>query len=87
MQTCAAVKARGLQQIFSDVVSGIAESKIYYYYATSMLASIITMFQMPFYGWFLANGWVNKRYGEHFLILACFHIVAAFISYWIQGRK
>lgn len=47
---------------------------------------IITLLQMPFYGWILGNGWVHHRFWKHFFILASVHFLVGFIGYWIQGR-
>ncbi len=50
------------------------------------VVSVITLLQMPIYGWILGSGWVHHRFWRHFLILVSVHIIAGFIGYWIHTR-
>jgi hypothetical protein len=47
---------------------------------------VITLLQMPIYGWILGHGWVHHRFRKRFLILAVVHIIAGFVGYWIYTR-
>jgi hypothetical protein len=51
-----------------------------------LLVFIVSLIQMPIYGWILGSGWVHHRFRIYASILAGVHIVAGFVGYWMQAK-